>query len=107
MNTSEISMPVAKAGTAIAAAVTANTELPEDVARLLVKGATDSTLHIVMNIPWGTVASIAAATYTFLLIGEWWWKKLWRPAFEAFGWIKPRKRYVLTEAEWDEVKDEE
>lgn len=40
---------------------------------------------------WADAASMLAAIYTGLLIFEWWWKKFWRPLFEARGWLKPKK----------------
>lgn len=35
------------------------------------------------------VASFLAAIYTFCLVSEWFWKKLWRPLLVRFGWMKP------------------
>ena len=105
MSSSEISMPVAKAASAITVTVAAQTHAPESIAQAVVQNANDSVWVTVMSIPWGTVASLFAATYTLILITEWWWKKLWRPLAESRGWVKPRKRYVLTEAEWDSMQD--
>ena len=105
MSNTEISMPVAKATSAITVAAAAKTEVAETVAYAAVQNASDPTWLFVMSIPWGTIASIFAASYTFILISEWWWKKLWRPLAESRGWIKPRKRYVLTEEEWQASKE--
>ena len=105
MSSSEISMPVAKATSAITVTVAAQTHAPESIAQAVVQNANVSVWVTVMSIPWGTVASLFAATYTLILITEWWWKKLWRPLAESRGWIKPRKRYVLTEEEWQASKE--
>ena len=100
MSSSDISMPIAKAASAVTVTVAAQTSAPESIAQSLVQGANDGVWYVVMSVPWGTVASIFAASYSLILISEWWWKKLWRPLAESRGWIKPRKRYVLTEEEW-------
>lgn len=39
-----------------------------------------------------TFAAIAALIYSALLIGEWFWRKFWRPLFERHGWIQPLPR---------------
>lgn len=39
---------------------------------------------------WEKAAAAAAFFYSALLITEWFWKKFWRPAFERFGWVKPK-----------------
>lgn len=47
-----------------------------------------------------TFAAIAALIYSALLIGEWFWRKFWRPLFERWGWIAPlprRRRDDLSE----------
>jgi hypothetical protein len=46
-------------------------------------------------------ASTVAVLYSFHLLGEWYWKKVWRPFAERRGWIKPRqyKRVVLVDSE--------
>jgi hypothetical protein len=46
------------------------------------------------------LAGFLAAFYSLLLVSEWFWKKLWRPLFEHFGWIKPAPRRVLTLEEY-------
>ena len=32
-------------------------------------------------------ASALAAIYTFALLCEWFWKRVWRPLFARFGWF--------------------
>lgn len=46
---------------------------------------------------WADAASFATflaaaigALYSFLLVAEWFWKKLWRPLALHWGWIKPK-----------------
>lgn len=107
MNNTEISMPVAKAASAITVAVAAKTDVAESVAQAAVQNAPDSVWLLVMSVQWSTVASIFAAIYTFTLISEWWWKKLWRPLAEQRGWIKPKKRRVLTESEWALLQEDD
>jgi hypothetical protein len=41
---------------------------------------------------WSDVAAILASAYTALLIGEWFWKKVWRSFCEERGWVKRAKR---------------
>jgi hypothetical protein len=36
------------------------------------------------------------------MLAEWWWKKMWRPLLEHWGWIKPRIRTTYTAREWAE-----
>ena len=90
MQSTDISMPIAKATSAITVAAAAQADVADIAARELTKNSTVETWILVNSIPWGTVASIVAVVYTSLLICEWFWKKLWRPAFERWGWIKPR-----------------
>lgn len=47
---------------------------------------------VVAGLSWGDIASILAAAYTALLIGEWVWKKVLRPFAERRGW-KQRPEY--------------
>ncbi|WP_225784448.1 hypothetical protein [Xenophilus sp. Marseille-Q4582] len=100
----DISMPVAKAATAIAAAVTAKADVADQVVQSATAGASYATWSAINAIPWGTIASILAGLYTALLMGEWFWKKFWRPMLERLGWIKPKKRYVYTASEWAELR---
>lgn len=74
MDNNEISMPVAKATSAIAASA----------------------------ISWSDMAAILAAVYTLLLIAEWLWKRLLRPFCERKGWIKPRT--MPSESEWARLR---
>ena len=37
---------------------------------------------------WEKAAAAAAFFYSALLIGEWFWKKVWRPLLERMGWLK-------------------
>jgi uncharacterized protein HemY len=41
---------------------------------------------------WADFAAMLAAFYTLLLICEWFWKKVIRPACEIRGWVKRKKR---------------
>ncbi len=41
---------------------------------------------------WDTLGIALATFYSFLLISEWFWKRLWRPLLEWLGWLKPSKR---------------
>ncbi len=50
----------------------------------------------------GIFAGFFAGLYSILLVSEWFWKKLWRPLFERFGWVKPRARLLLTIEEYEE-----
>lgn len=40
----------------------------------------------------GLIASTLAAIYTFCLLAEFFWKRLWKPLFTMFGWISERDR---------------
>lgn len=41
---------------------------------------------------WSDFAAALAAIYSLVLIFEWLWKRLGRPACEHWGWLKPRHR---------------
>lgn len=41
---------------------------------------------------WSDIAAIAAASYSMLLIGEWFYKRFWRDIFVRWGWVKPKLR---------------
>lgn len=99
MERTDIAMPVAKASSGIAVAAAAKADVADQLVMHATADASWSTWQMVNAIPWGTIASIVAALYTMLLIGEWFWKKLWRPLFERRGWIKPKKRRVYTARE--------
>ena len=49
----------------------------------------------------GVIAGSLAAFFSLLLITEWWWKKLWRPLFEGWGWIKPMRHRIITVEEYE------
>ncbi|WP_312525496.1 hypothetical protein [Comamonas sp.] len=90
----EIRMPVAKAVSALSLAAAAKVDAAEKIANAASVQASLGHWHWINSIPWSTIASIVAALYTSLLICEWFWKKLWRPAFERWGWLAPRKPLV-------------
>lgn len=106
MSSSDISMPITKAATAITAATAANTDVAAHVAHAAVANASYATWIWVNSVPWGLLASMLAAFYTLLLISEWWWKKFWRPLFESRGWIKPLRRRIISVEEYDRVGDD-
>lgn len=97
----DISMPVAKAASAITAAVVAKADVADQVVQAATNTSNYETWMAINSIPWGTVASIAAALYSLLLISEWFWKKLWRPFFERRGWIKPIRHRIITIEEYE------
>lgn len=101
MNNTDISMPIAKASSAIAAAVAAKSDVAEKVVTSVIPSSSDPALIIVLALPWGTIAQMTAALYTMLLASEWFWKKLWRPLCERRGWIKPMRRRVITVEEYE------
>lgn len=101
----EISMPIAKASSAIAAAVAAKTEMAgQAVEAVTVTAAGSQTMIVINSMPWGTIASIAATVYTLLLITEWFWKKLWRPFFVRRGWVKPQRHRIITIEEFEQFE---
>ena len=101
----EIKMPVVKAVSAVSLATAAKVDAADALAKVATENASYATWLWVNSIPWGTIASIVAALYTSLLICEWFWKKLWRPAFERWGWVKPRKRYIITPQEFNAMSE--
>lgn len=111
MNNTDISMPVAKAVSAVTVAAAAKADVAGTVADQVAMAAAVGGDYVLMfwvtSIPWGTIAGISAALLNLLFISEWFWKKLWRPLFERRGWIKRRTRYVLTEAEWKDYEKQE
>ncbi|MCY1167136.1 hypothetical protein D9M73_70930 [compost metagenome] len=94
MNDNNISMPLAKASAAIATATGAQAL---DGAR-----TTGSVLSDLLVLSWPNIAAALAAIYSLSLLCEWFWKKVWRPLFERWGWIKPKPHLVLTAREWAE-----
>lgn len=101
MNNNDISMPIAKASSAIAAAAAAKTELVEQIATTATATANDPVLTAILALPWATIAQIGAALYSGLLITEWFWKKLWRPLLEKRGWLKPIRHRIITVEEYE------
>lgn len=80
----EISAPVAKAATALGAGAgtsavsmtqQAQSFLPHDLGGWLAAAASGMALF-----------------YSIHLLGEWYWKKVWRPFAERQGWLKPLPR---------------
>lgn len=98
---SEISMPFAKASSAITVAAAAKADVADQVVQAATAGSNYTTWAAINAIPWGTIASIVAAVYTTLLITEWFWKKLWRPLAERQGWLQPKKPRIMTVQEYD------
>ena len=107
MHNAEISMPIAKAGSAIAVAGAAKLEVAADLAHsMLPQTASYKTWVFFMTIPWDTLAAFAAFGYSIILIGEWFWKKFWRPAFERKGWIAPKKGpRIITLEEYHQMSE--
>ena len=101
----DINMPILKAGSAITAAVVAKADVADQVAQAATATSNYETWIAINSIPWGTIAAIAAGFYSFLLITEWWWKKLWRPFFESRKWIKPKRHRIITVEEYDADTD--
>ncbi|WP_423933150.1 hypothetical protein [Comamonas sp. 23] len=91
MQNTDINMPITKATSVVTLATAAQTDVADRIAQAATANSSFETWYWVNSIPWGAIASIVAVLYTVLLISEWFWKKLWRPAFERWGWIKPRK----------------
>lgn len=106
MSSTDISMPVIKAGTAITAAVVAKADVAESVALAVTQNVSYDMWFFVNSVPWSNIASFVAVLYTVLLLCEWWWKKLWRPMAERWGWIKERKRYILTAEEYKREQEQ-
>lgn len=97
----EISMPVAKASSAITVAAVAKADVAGQVMHTATSSAPPETWSLINSVPWGNVASMVAAAYTLLLITEWFWKKLWRPFLERRGYIKPKKPRIMTVEEYN------
>lgn len=104
-NAAEISMPVAKAASAIAVTATAQTDAPNALAHAASAGANWDTWVWVNSIQWDTVAQVVAVVYTSLLIFEWFWKKLWRPLLERKGYLQPKRRHIITLREYEQMTE--
>lgn len=103
VHNNDISMPIAKASSAIVAAAATKSDMAERVVAVVMPPSSDPTLVLVLALPWATIAQMAAALYTMLLMGEWFWKKLWRPLAERRGWIKPIRHRIITVEEYDDT----
>ena len=97
----QISMPMAKATSAITAAAVAKADVADQVVQAATTTSNYETWMAINSIPWGTIASIAAALYSILLISEWFWKKLWRPFLERRGWVKKLRHRIITVEEYE------
>lgn len=97
----EISMPVAKATSAIAAVAAANADVAERVVKVAVATSDYETWIFFQSIPWGPISFFLAALYSLLLMSEWWWKKLWRPMLERRGLVKPIYLRIITVEEYE------
>lgn len=102
----EISMPVAKAASALGAVVVANSDVVEGVVRVAVATSGYETWAFFNSIPWGPISFFVATLYSCLLMSEWWWKKLWRPLLESRGWIKPLRHRIITVEEYEATETE-
>lgn len=106
--TERIKSPIVKAGTAIAAAGGANTGIAQDAKQDLIQQALTLQLpdwfQLILTLPWGHIASMAAAMYTTALFLEWVWKKPVCWVLVKAGVRKPVTRY--TAEEWRK-KDKE
>lgn len=105
MERADISMPITKGISAIGVAAAAKADVVDQIAAAATGNSSANAWGAVNAIPWGTIASILAAAYTALLIGEWLWKKLLRPLAERRRWVKPRKRYIITLDDLQEQQD--
>lgn len=77
----EISFPIRKACTALAAGVsTSALSMTQEV---------QSFLPTSLGEWLAAGASGVALIYSLHLMGEWYWKKFWRDVLERRGWIKP------------------
>jgi hypothetical protein len=101
MNNNDISMPIAKASSAIAAATAAKSPVVEQITATATQSASDPVVTAILALPWSTIAQIGAAMYSCLLITEWFWKKFWRPLLERQGWIKPIRHRIITVEEYE------
>lgn len=99
MDHNDINMPAAKAATAIGTAT---------ISQVSDTVTTAVGPHIALfDLTWPNIASACAALYTFCLITEWFWKKLWRPFFERRGWIKPIPRRVYSVKELQAIAEQQ
>lgn len=96
-----IKSPVLKCTTAIGAAGGANSGIAAEAKAHLLEQASQypDWFASLMSLPWGSIASMAAAVYTCALLGEWVWKKLVFPSLIHIGLME--KEHRLTQEEWD------
>lgn len=87
---------------------------PEDVDKIaapVAKVVTAWSLVGVSNLAeaatlFTAIASALAAFYTFLLMSEWFWKRLWKPLFTHFGLFGFKRRIITLEQDAAMEKDE-
>jgi hypothetical protein len=94
---SEITAPVAKAAAALGAGAGASVVSVTQNAQSFMPTSLSDWMAV--------VASTVAVVYTLHLMGEWYWKKFWRPWLERNGYKKPtnrKRRY--TDAARDELE---
>lgn len=106
----DIKAPVIKSGTAITAAIGANTGLAGNAAASVAKSLALSSHNpdlfwFMMSLPWGQIASMVAALYTLALLAEWLWKKPLRALLVLLKIRSPVKRY--TKEEWCKLPEED
>lgn len=81
----EITAPVTKAATALTAGVGTS-------AVSVATANVGNFLPTDLNGWMALIASTVAVLYSLHLLGEWYWKKVWRPYAERKGWLKAKKR---------------
>lgn len=81
---SEITAPVAKAATALTAGASTSV--------VSMSQAAQSFLPTDLGGWMALTASTLAVLYSIHLLGEWYWKKFWRPLFERRGWLAPKAK---------------
>lgn len=99
-----IKSPVLKCTTAIGAAGGANSGIASEAKAHLLEQAQQypDWFTAVMSLPWGSIASMAAAVYTCALLSEWIWKKILSKALVRVGIIEEDHR--LTKEEWEAIQ---
>ena len=99
----EFTAPLTKVAlsTSTAAAVNA-----DRIAEAVKNGiASAAYTHPMLQLTWQNAAAFTATLVSLCVLCDWFWKRFWRPLFERRGWIKPRKRRVLTPSEWAELAE--
>lgn len=104
-----IQHPLAKSATAIGAAGAANSGYAETVATKVATSVAQEmhnpdVFWAIVSLPWGTIASMAAAFYTTMLCLEWLWKKPVKSILIFFKVIKPETKLTVTQ--WAELTKE-